>query len=210
MNYKLIAYTEDFISFLIQNLDKEADKLKQIILFGSTARGEADKDSDIDLFIDITNKRIEKRINEINEKFYDSIKTKKYWNLLGVKNKINCTIGKLEEWEDLKRSLIANGTVLFGKYKETLETEPYYLFKVTPGKNRNRNISIWRKLYGYTQKMGKKKYIKEGLIKEYMGERLTRGVFIIPAEHSNKMISFLRKNKLKHSIMPFWQEKKIG
>ena len=208
MNYKLIGYAQDFVSFLLEHLDKDGDKIKQIILFGSIARDEVSKESDIDLFIDVIDKKLEKRIDKIKEEFYESVKVKKYWSLLGVDNEINCSIGKLEEWTSLKRSLVANGIFLFGKYKEAIETQPYYLFTVTPGKNRNKNISVWRKLYGYVQKIGKKRYIKKGLVKEYAGRKLAKGVFIIPAEHSQKIISFLQKNKFKHEIIPFWQERK--
>ena len=208
MNYKLIAYAQDFISFLFQHLDEDADKIKQAILFGSSARGEATKKSDIDLFIDVIDKKLEKRIDKIKEEFYDSIKVKKYWNLLGVNNRINCSVGVLKEWASLERSLIANGIVLFGKYSGETNIQPYYLFIATPGKNRNKSISVWRQLYGYIQKIGKKTYIKKGLVKEYNGKKLARGVFVIPAEHSQKIISFLRKNKFKHEIIPFWQDGK--
>lgn len=206
MNYKLIAYAQDFISFLLQNLDKDGDKIKQVILFGSSARGEASKKSDIDLFIDVVDKRFEEKIDKIKEEFYGSIKVKKYWNLLGINNKINCSVGALKEWTSLERSLIANGIVLFGRYKGETKTQPYYLFIAIPGKNRNKSISVWRQLYGYTQKIGKKTYAKKGLVKEYDGRKLARGVFVIPAEHSQKIILFLRKNRFKHEIIPFWQE----
>ncbi|MBS3134900.1 nucleotidyltransferase domain-containing protein [Candidatus Woesearchaeota archaeon] len=207
MNYKLIAYAEDFISFLLEKLNKESDKIKQIILFGSVARDEDSKNSDIDLFIEIIDKKIENKINEIKEKFYDSVKVKKYWSLLGINNEINCSIGELEEWDELKRSLVMNGIVLYGKYKGSLKTELYYLFVVFPGKNRNKNISGWRKLYGYNQKISKKIYIKEGLIKDYNGKKLARAVFIIPSDNVQKMISFLKKNSFKYEIIPFWKEK---
>jgi len=208
MNYKLIAYAEDFVSFLLEKLNKNANKINQIILFGSVARGEANKESDIDLFIDVIDKKLENQINAIKENFYDSIKVKKYWNLLDIKNEINCTIGNLEEWGDLQRSLIANGIVLFGKYSEKIDTVQYYLFITAPGKERNKNISVWRELYGYTQKVGKKKYVKEGLIKEYKGKKLSRGVFMIPVEHVQKIILYLKKKKFKQEMIPFWQEKK--
>lgn len=206
MNYKLIAYAQDFVSFLLQNLDKDGDKIKQIILFGSVTREEENKKSDIDIFIDINDKKIEDKINNIKEDFYKSLKVKKYWNLLGINNEINCSIGILEEWDSLKRSLIANGILLFGKYKDKLKTSPYCLFIIRPGKIRNKNISIWRKLYGYTQKVGKKKYIKKGLIKEYNGKKLANGIFITPLQYSQKIASFLKKNKFKHEIIPIWQE----
>ena len=206
MNYKLIAYSQDFVSFLLEKLNKEGNKIKQIILFGSITRGESSKESDVDIFIEILDNNLKDKINEIKEKFYDSIKVKKYWNLLGINNEINCSIGKLKEWKDLQRSLIANGIILYGKYKGELKTKPYYLFIVSPGKNRNKNISIWRKLYGYTQKIRKKEYIKKGLIKEYEGKKLANGVFMIPSEHTQKIISFLKTNKFKHEIIPFQKE----
>ena len=53
MNKKLVAYAMGFASFLMQKLgEKEAGKIKSIILFGSASRGEAGKGSDIDIFID--------------------------------------------------------------------------------------------------------------------------------------------------------------
>lgn len=206
MNYKLIAYAQDFASFLLETLNKEADKITQIILFGSVARGEADNESDIDLFIDAADNRLEKKANQIKEEFYKSVKVKKYWGLLGIKNEINLSAGKLEKWGDLQRSLIANGIILYGKYTGKPKLKHYYLFIVSPGKDRNKNMSVWRKLYGYTQKIGKKKYIQKSLISEYSGKKLAKGVFIIPSEHSQKIILFLRKAKFKIEIFPIWKE----
>ncbi len=207
MNYKLIAYAQDFASFLMQNLNQDTGKIAQIILFGSVSRGEESKNSDIDLFIDVTDEMIESKVIESVEKFYDSTKFKKYWSLLGIKNKISCTTGRLKEWNSLKRSLIANGIVLYGRYYGEIKTKPYYLFIVSPGKNRNKNLIVWRALYGYTQKRKGKKYVNAGLIREYRGRKLGNGVFIIPSEHLPKLRSFLIKNKFKHELMPFWQEK---
>lgn len=206
MNYKLIAYAQDYASYLIQNLKQDAGKITQIILFGSVSRGEESKNSDIDLFVDLIDETIEPKVEEIVELFYNSTKFKKYWLLLGIKNKINCTIGKLEEWDSLKRSLIANGIVLYGKYTGKIKTKPYYLFVISPGKNRNKNLVVWRALYGCVQKRGRKKYVREGLLRQYQGRKLGRGVFIIPAQHLPKLRSFLIKNKFKYELIPFWQE----
>lgn len=202
MNYKLIAYCQDFVSFLLEKLKEDADKITQIILFGSAARGEADKESDIDLFFDVTNDKTEEKINRIKERFYISTKYKDYWKLLGVENDIHCIVGKLDEWE-LKSSVVANGIILFGKYKDKLESELYYLFIVKPTKNRNKNISIWRKLYGYSQRIGKRVYIKKGIVEEYNGEKLSRGVFIIPIDHTRKVVQYLNKSKFSFKIIPF-------
>lgn len=203
MNYNLIAYAQDFSSFLLQN-SKKAEKIEKIILFGSVVRGEAEKTSDIDIFIE-TKEDLE--IEKIIKKFYDSVKFKKYWELLGIKNEIHCEVGKLNEWKDLERSLNAQGILLFDKYQSKKEGEPYYLFSIGQSENRNKNVSIWRKLYGYKQSANKKIYNKEGLVKEYDGEKIAKGVFIIPSKDSQKIISFLKNNKIKHKIILIWKER---
>ena len=204
MNYKLVAYAQDFVSFLLQNINNPG-KIETIILFGSVVRGEAGKTSDIDIFIE-TRENIENEIQKIKEDFYNSLKVKKYWSLLGIKNEVHCEIGNLEEWRDLERSLIAQGVVLYGKYKSKKQGSLYYLFSVEQGKNRNKNISIWRRLYGYKQTVNKQEYKKEGLVKEYKGEKIARGVFIISSEHAQILISFLKKNSINYKIILIWKE----
>ncbi len=206
MNYKLIAYAQDFSSFLVENLGEDAAKIKQIILFGSIARGEEQKSSDIDLFVDVLDQKLELKINRIADAFYESLKFTKYWRLLGIKNEFSCTIGKLEEWNTLKRSLIANGIVLYGPFQGTPDLHPFYLFIITPGKSRNKNLIGWRALYGYTQKVKNKKYQKKGLVREYEGKKLGKGIFIVPAEHAQKVQIFLRHHKFQSQIIPFWSE----
>ena len=207
MNYKLIAYAQDFAAFLIQNLDKESDKIINIVLFGSVVRGQASKESDIDVFIDVADEKIGEKIEGIKEKFYKSYKSKSYWNLLGIKNEIHCLIGKLKEWKPLQRSIISDGIVLFGKYHAEVKTEQWYLFIITQGKSRKMNLSFWRTLYGYTQKIRKKRYVKIGLIKEYGGIKLARGVAIVPARFSAPLARFLDKSRVSYRITPFWKEK---
>ena len=204
MNFKLIAYATDFTSFLLQELNTE--KIKQIILFGSVANGNQSKESDIDIFIDTLDQKLEQKINQTLENYYKSSKVKNYWNLLNIKNEFHCIVGDLNQWDELKRSIIANGITLYGKYQSDLKTKAYYLFNITPGKNRNKNISIWRELYGYKQKVGKKTYEKKGLVREYEGKKLAKGIFIIPLENAQRIHKFLIQNKFHTQLIPFWQE----
>src|SRR3989338_3683961 len=74
------------------------------------------------------------------------------------------------------------------------------------GNKINKNISVWRLLYGYKQRLGKKIYVKKGLVKEYNGKKLARGVFIVPADHAQKISLFLRKNKFEYKMILFCQE----
>jgi len=207
MNYKLLGYTLDFSSFLLEKFGAGSDKIKSIILFGSVARNEETKESDIDLFIE-TDENLSSRLEEIKENFYKSIKVKNYWNALNIKNKISLSVGKLEQWGDLKRSIIANGIVLYGRYFEKPETEQIYLFIVSPTKNRNKNISIWRQIYGYSQKVKGKSYVKLGLLKDLEGRKIAGGAFIVPVQNSSKMIQFLRKASFGFQLIPIWMERK--
>ena len=204
MSSELIAYAIDFVSFLMQNL-KEADKIKNIILFGSVARDEVAKDSDIDLFIE-TDEKLEEKISKVKEDFYNSIKTKKYWALFNIKNEINCSVGKLEDWKELERSIIFNGVTLYGKYSGKIKTKPYYLFTISQTKDRNKNISLWRKLYGYKQKVNNKSYESKGLIKEYDGKKLSRATFIISSKYSGNIEKILKKNDIKYELIPLFKE----
>ena len=104
---KLIGYVMDFASFLIQNL-KSIDGINSIILFGSVARGDENKDSDIDIFIDTLDKgNLEKEIKKLKEKFLNSVIYKNYWKLLGIENEINVIIGEINKWK-LKDSMLGS------------------------------------------------------------------------------------------------------
>jgi len=155
-NYKAIAYAIDFVSFLVQELKAETEHIQAIFLFGSAARGEAGAESDIDIFINTKEKGLEDKIERIKDKFYTTIKYKKYWSLLGIQNELSLTVGELEKWEELERSIVAQGMVLYSKYKGKFKGEVYSLFKIEPGKKRADNVRFWRRFYGYTQKVGKK------------------------------------------------------
>jgi len=203
MNYRLVAYAQDFASFLLEHLE-ERDKIKTIILFGSVVRGEAGKDSDIDIFIE-TPEKIDGEIEKIKEKFYKSVKVKKYWELLGIRNEFHCESGRLDEWGDIEKSLDAQGIVLFGKYTAKRDAKPYYLFSIEQMDERKKSISLWRKLYGYKQKVNKKVYAKKGLLGGYGGERIARGVFLVPSEHAQKVLHFLKDKKVRHRLMLFWK-----
>ena len=85
---EMIAYAQAFVSFILPKIDA-----KEIILFGSVARGEADKNSDIDLFFDVDKdeNKIKEIIKEELNKFYKS-KIAESWFLRGIKNNINANV----------------------------------------------------------------------------------------------------------------------
>ncbi|MFH0876244.1 MAG: nucleotidyltransferase domain-containing protein [archaeon] len=198
---RLISYAMDFVSFLIEKM-KDSSEIKSIILFGSVARQDTDKNSDVDIFID-TKKDIQKEVGAIKESFLESIKYKKYWKLLGVENNLDIQVGEIKKW-DLERSIISNGIVLYGKYFDRPKTKGSSLFVIKAKGERKNQIKLWRKLYGYKQKVNDKIYKSVGLLSNYGGKKLGNGVFLVPIEHTQHVIAFLRKEKTNFEVIDVW------
>ena len=188
MDEKLKAYAARFASFLIERLGEETSKIDNIILYGSVARGTADSDSDVDIFVDTTYK-IEERINDILEEFYDS-REYTLFRSKGVNNEIELKIGELIEWEDLHRSISSTGKVLWGRYKTTEEpigTEHKIIFfweKI--GRSRS---SFLNKLYGYESK--DKKIV--GLLEKWDGKKTGKSSIMIPIQYEQDMLELIEE-----------------
>lgn len=195
---ELIAYAGAFASFVLPKIN-----VNEIILFGSAARGEAGKESDIDLFFDVDKDEEEiKRIakNEL-KKFYKS-KIAEIWFLKGIKNPINVHVGKLNEWK-LKRSIISDGISLYGKYKEIPgNIKSFVFFQVEPIKNIAKRNKVIRGLFGRKEK----NYSIDGILKELSGKKLSSSSFIVPKEHSNNVIAFLGKEKARYRFFELWSD----
>jgi len=200
---ELIAYVMNFASFIIK--EKIGKDIDRIILFGSVARGDFDKESDIDVFIE-SQKNIEKEIENLLLIFMKS-EIQKKWELKGLKNEISLKIGKLDEWE-LKRSIISDGILLYGKFEEFPDKmKQYVLFELKFDKfNRNKKVSLWRKLYGYKQKVENKSYLTNGLVSKIGGKKMASGI-IIPGNKTKEILDFLNKEKIKYNIRDIWTDK---
>ena len=199
---ELIAYVMNFASSIIK--EKIGKDIDRIILFGSVARGDFDKESDIDVFIE-GEKDIEREIENLLSIFMKS-EIQKKWELKGLKNEISLKIGKLDEWE-LKRSIISDGILLYGKFEEFPDKmKQYVLFELKFDKfNRNKKVALWRRLYGYKQKVGNKVYLANGLVNEIGGKKINGGI-IIPGNKTKEILDFLNKEKIKYHIRDIWTD----
>jgi len=198
LNYKdLTAYASAFVSFVIPKIEVE-----EVILFGSAARNEAAKDSDIDLFFNIQRGGgTEKIIKQELDKFYKS-KIAEIFLLKGIKNEISVEVGDLKKWK-LKRSIITDGIVLYGRYKETPENkEGFALFTISPIDNITKRNKIIRKLFGRKEKM----YETEGIIKEFKGKKLSPTTFIVPLARESEIVKLLSLEKINFNFFEFWTD----
>jgi predicted nucleotidyltransferase len=206
LNYKeLRAYASAFVSFILPKIED----VSEIILFGSTARGEADKKSDIDLFFNIENTEkeveIKKAVESELKKFYKS-KIAETFFLRGIKNQIKINAGKLENWK-LKRSIISDGIILYGKYREAPKNmKGYVYFNISPIKNIAKRNRIIRKLFGRKEK----KYSLKGILDEISGKKFSSSAFIVPKEKSNNIIELLGREKVSYKLFELWTDEIAG
>ncbi len=194
----LIAYAQAFASFVMPKIEAE-----EIVLFGSTARGEATAESDIDIFFNVKTKEkeIKKILQEQLIKFQKSY-TNEQFRLKGIKNKVIFEVGNLSKWK-LKRSIISEGIVLYGKYKENpQDLKGFILFTLKPIKDVTKRNRIIRRLFGRKEK----KYSSNGIVADAGGDQLSPTAFIIPLEKSQEIMRMLNAEKADYTLIEFWSD----
>lgn len=187
MNPEWTAYALDFVSFLIHKLDaKDRNVLRRVVLFGSTARGETDAQSDLDLFIDTKDAgRLHDPVHKLLGAFEESVKVTRYWKLLGVTPMISLFIEDLDSWGVGHPSLLKDGVVLFGAL-EGLQPSLGRAWALVSWKGTTdltRRTNLHRRLSGY--KARGKRY--PGLLDVVGGERLSKGTVLVPLPMLDRM-----------------------
>lgn len=198
---EIIAYTTSFVSFVLKDLN---NLVKEIILFGSVARREFDKKSDIDLFFDVNKEEIKKVENIVKKslsKFYKS-KIHEIWKLKGITKNISIKVGVLDEWK-LKRSIISDGIILYGKYKESPKNIKHYLLiNHKPIKDITKRNRIIRKIIGRKEK----DYNKKGLLEDIEGKIISKRTIIVPIGKSKELIDIFNKEKIDYRMFEIWSD----
>lgn len=200
---ELISYAISFTSFLLDS--PAAEKIRKVILFGSVARGDFTDESDIDLFIDAP-QEIEKEVEKIRSLFEVS-QINKHWKLRGISQELSLKTGNLDAWQ-LKREVISSGILLYGKYTELPKDARAYLIIriVETSKKAAQQVKLWRALYGYTQKVGKKRYVKRGLLTASEGKKLGKAVLALPMEKRRAVLDLLNKHKARYTLHECWSD----
>jgi len=201
MRNKIISYVLNLVSFIIENKVSP----QKVIIYGSVASGEFDEKSDIDVFIDIDEAK-EEEARRIISLFQKNFREK--WELKGVENELSVIVGKLNDkkWDELRREIQSNGILVYSVNTGSPENmKPYLIFRLDFSRlRRPEKISLWRKLYGYKQKIGGKEYKKEGLLKEINGQKIQKSVLMIPSSKSKEFKDFLGKNKINYTANEVW------
>lgn len=193
MNRKLIPYAMSFESFLLSSLEEsDQENIREIILYGSSARGDFRKDSDVDIFINVYKPAsIEKKVDRIVEDFYKTEIFKK-WKLLGIENTFSCIVDNIEKWKDLKISILSNGIILFSKYTVRTEGKQFVIFYWDKITSESKRVHISQKLYGYKTK----KAIYKGLLDQTNSIKIGSNCIFVPLENANKISNVFKENKI--------------
>ncbi len=197
MKSNLIAFALDFTSFFVQKVNLE--KIKNIILFGSVARGEESRESDVDIFIDVAKEdsSAEEKYSKVVELFMRSVKYNHYWKPMGVENQIRLSIGKVEKWKKLHPNLVANGLTIYGKYTFPLKEGKHQTFFIWENIKPNSRRALFNKrLFGFK---GSERFYP-GLLQKHEGERMGKGCILVSLEQANIFLKFFRQSKVTVKI----------
>lgn len=198
----LLPYAYDYLSLLLED-EGVRSHARSIILFGSAARGDADKYSDVDIFIDAPPEAaaiISPAVKKAEGRFIAAYGRK--WAALGVKNPIKPIIDDIngERWRELKAEVASYGIVLYGRFEARQEGLAHFsLFSYSLSKlPQKRKMRLLRLLFGYSARRGRKVYRQNGLIGEIGGVKLGPNSVLVPVEKSRDV----RKAFLAHGVTP--------
>lgn len=197
-NKELLGYALQYVSYVVSNLEPMLSRqIKEILLFGSVARGEATTSSDVDLFFNVPkeNKMLSNRIAELTTAFYATAFCR-IWRNLGIENDLQPLVGVLKDW-DLKQSIIVNGIVLYGKYTAPITTgRPLVIIYWLPIKNQSTRVFLSKKLYGYSYK--KRRY--PGILSE-RSVKLSANCIAVPLVEARAVLGIFRDMKVQFKSM---------
>ena len=185
------------------------DSVKAVLVFGSVAKGEADKRSDIDLLVIFDTAK-----NEFNDE--DKIFTlsqelgKKYDKVMQVVFS-NKNFDKLER--KFIEAVLKEGIILYGSLpsvkadKLLLESYSILNFELSRLEKNNRD-KLNRILTGYeTEKKYKSKTYKsssEGLLKKYECRKLGPSSIIVPFKSLNIFEALFKSFNIKYRKLDIW------
>lgn len=205
----LFSYVYDFISQIMEN-EHIFKNVRSILLFGSVARGDFDKESDVDLFIDISDVKQEVTMLALIKKEVSIFETRceKTWYLKGIHLPLKPIAGDLQasRWDELRKETEHYGVFLFRRLEDTsslLKRQALVLFDINHLKQKKK-MALIRALYGYSSIKGVKKYKNKGILSELGGEKIEHNAVVIPFEHLKVLRSTFRKHKTRFTIKKYW------
>lgn len=200
MNKKTNELIED-----IKKSSKNYSEIETAIIFGSVARDQAGKESDLDICIILKNENLKSNISnkilDLEEKYDKNI------NLVFT----NPSFKNLDR--QFIETILREGIVVYGKKPDAsiqqLELEPYEIIKFDLSNlDHSKKMKIKRLLYGIkTEKKYKGKIYtnkQKGLVEKLDGLRIGIASILIPEKKSWEIENILRENGVSLRKITIW------
>ncbi len=171
-----------------------------LVLFGSVARGEATRESDIDIAV-IYSEKDDEVVSELESMAGERIQL------------THLSLEELKKEPTVAGALSGEGILLYGSpvsiSAEDLELKPMMIISYdTSGMSRNARSRLQRALYGGTStyvKDGEKvKKHYPGIVEEIGAERLGKGVLLVDRRRYPKIAGTLKTYGAKYREIPVW------
>ena len=208
-----VAYAYDFVSYLLLQPEFSSISFRKILLFGSSVRGEATQESDIDIFIDADTslvKQVTEVMRSMEGRFFSSSRMDK-WKLLGIQSRFSVLVGDISQpkWHDLRTSMHSHAVVLYERFRDVPKGKltPVSLFIWSVGvKDSSKRVVLARKLYGYSQRG--KRYL--GMLQKFKATSLGKGIALVASEHSNQLRDLFNTLKVKYTVRDFFNREQAS
>jgi predicted nucleotidyltransferase len=200
MNKKTNELIED-----IKKSSKNYSEIETVIIFGSVARDQAGKESDLDICIILKNENLKSNISnkilDLEEKYDKNI------NLVFT----NPSFKNLDR--QFIETILREGIVVYGKKPDAsiqqLELEPYEIIKFDLSNlDHSKKMKIKRLLYGIETKKKYKGKIytnkQKGLVEKLDGLRIGIASILIPEKKSWEIENILRENGVSLRKITIW------
>ena len=192
----------------IKKISKKYSETKSVIVFGSVARDQAVKESDLDVCIVLRNEDIRDNISneilDLEEKYDKNI------NLVFTDSSFRALDRQFIE------TILREGITIYGKTPnvsiQQLELEPYEIIKFDLSNlDQSKKMKIKRLLYGIKTKKKYKGKIytnkQEGLVEKLGGLRIGIASILIPEKKSWELENILRENGVSLRKITIWLSK---
>jgi len=202
------SYIYDFLSYVFEK-EELRKEIREIILFGSVAKGVFDKKSDIDLFFNVNKEQEEKSEKLIKEALKSfQIKAEKTWYLKNVNYPINFIVGDLKDdaWDDFRDEITSTGIVLYGNFQEVPEklNQKYLFYYSLNTLQRKKKMQFIRQLFGYSVKAKNKKYYQKGILDGADGLKIASNVILVDKKDILTIKELFKRFKIKYKIIEVW------
>ncbi len=194
---------EQLINRFLMSIIEKVPSIQTVVLYGSIARGDYDKRSDIDIML-VVDSEDKEGLNTIISQVITELRPHR---------EIRTVVTDLHDYdEDYYQNVFREGRVLYGKViltPENLALKPYLIISYDlSGKPNTLQVKISKRVHGYTSKKvidGEEKIYKyDGIEKKYNGKVISKSAVILPYDFGCEFTEELKGLGVPFKLLKVW------